>query len=208
MATPSRRPRGRPPVPAETRKRNNVTIRMRDELKAKVEQSADAHQRSISQEIERHLERSFDQDQRLEDVFGSADLFGLLRVVGAAMDVAGKSAAFMATRSPEASRGWIDHPDAYDQALQAAVDVLQRLRPPGKVELPDRRPPAHHPKPPGYRDMVTGREVTEEEFYRIGKERMAKDKPAVRLASRQLDSEATRANLGRLADRLDKEQEK
>ena len=51
-ASTSPRSRGRPRVPDETRKRNNVTIRMRDELKAKVEQSAAGQQRSISEEIE------------------------------------------------------------------------------------------------------------------------------------------------------------
>lgn len=60
MTTPSgRRPRGRPQVPDEAKKRNNVTIRMRDELKSKIQQAAAEHGRSISEEIERRLEHSF-----------------------------------------------------------------------------------------------------------------------------------------------------
>jgi hypothetical protein len=58
-ASNSPRSRGRPRVPDKARKRNNVTIRMRDELKSKVEQNAAAHQRSISEEIETRLVSSF-----------------------------------------------------------------------------------------------------------------------------------------------------
>jgi hypothetical protein len=58
-ASNSPRSRGRPRVPDKARKRNNVTIRMRDELKGKVLHSADDQERSISQEIEYRLERSF-----------------------------------------------------------------------------------------------------------------------------------------------------
>ena len=63
--SPRHRPRGRPPVPDQTRKRNNVTIRMRDELKAKVEQSAAGQRRSISEEIAWRLERSFSEQAAL-----------------------------------------------------------------------------------------------------------------------------------------------
>ena len=46
-------------MPDEAKKRNNVTIRMRDELKSKIQQAAAEHGRSISEEIERRLEHSF-----------------------------------------------------------------------------------------------------------------------------------------------------
>ena len=64
-ASTSRRSRGRPRVPDKARKKNNVTIRMRDELKLKVEQNAAAHQRSISEEIAWRLERSFTEQAAL-----------------------------------------------------------------------------------------------------------------------------------------------
>ena len=126
-------------------KRHPLNMRTTRETRERLEATAAANGRSLAQEVEARLERSFAQDQRLEDVFGSADLFGLLRAVGTAMDAAGKSAGFMSTRSPAGARGWIDHPYAYDQALQVAVRVLDALRPLGAIELPDVRPPAWRP---------------------------------------------------------------
>lgn len=55
--------RGRPSVPDEIRKRNNVTIRMRDALKAKLERGAEKNERSLSEEIAFRLDRSFEQDE-------------------------------------------------------------------------------------------------------------------------------------------------
>jgi hypothetical protein len=52
------------------KKKNNVTIRMRDALKSRVEQSAAEQQRSLSQEIEARLESSF----RQEDVLGGPEM--------------------------------------------------------------------------------------------------------------------------------------
>ena len=51
-----KRSRGRPRVAETARKRNNITIRMRDALRATLEEAAVANQRSVSEEIERRLE--------------------------------------------------------------------------------------------------------------------------------------------------------
>lgn len=53
-----RRPRGRPPLMPSRRRRNNVTIRMRDQLKADMQRAATANGRSLSEEIEFRLELS------------------------------------------------------------------------------------------------------------------------------------------------------
>jgi hypothetical protein len=203
--------------PTGAGKRYPLNMRTTRETREKLEASASANGRSLAQEVEARLEQAFEQDQRLEDVFGSADLFGLLRAVGTAMDAAGKSAAFMSTRSPEGARGWIDHPYAYDQALQAAVQVLQALRPHGKIEPPDVRPPTlpagYAPQPPGVLDMTTGRVMTEEEanerrqahMQRLGRDHA--DALLGQIKSLPEQAATMRANLGRLADRLDKEQD-
>jgi hypothetical protein len=86
------------------------------------------------------LEQSFEQKQRLEDVFGGVMVYRLVRVIAAIMDSAGsqallyKPSASRVEATPEA--GWGADPYAYDQALQAAVRALEALRPPGDPEAP------------------------------------------------------------------------
>ena len=53
---------GRPPKPESQRRRNNVTIRMRDSVKKNLQVSAESHGRSLSEEIEWRLEQSFRDD--------------------------------------------------------------------------------------------------------------------------------------------------
>jgi hypothetical protein len=137
-------------------------------------------------------------------------------VIASVMDIAGKSAGFMSGRDNpyEAARGWLDNPFAYDQALQAAVRVLDQLRPSGEIEAPDGRPPAGQPKATGYIDHQ-GRPMTEDEFYQRGRaylQRLGTSTADQLLdqarGTRPKQAEKMRADLGRLAGRLDQEDDK
>ncbi len=64
------RKRGRPAKPPSQRKRNNVTTRMRDQLKERLEGEARPSDRSLSEEIEFRLERSFLDDARFAALMG------------------------------------------------------------------------------------------------------------------------------------------
>ena len=57
-AAPAAQKRGRPRLNPKQRKRNNVTLRLRDELKQKLAERADANGRSLSEEMEYRLEYS------------------------------------------------------------------------------------------------------------------------------------------------------
>jgi len=54
--TPAAPKRGRPRLSPKQRKRNNVTLRLRDELKQQLAERADANGRSLSEEMEYRLE--------------------------------------------------------------------------------------------------------------------------------------------------------
>jgi hypothetical protein len=69
---PQKRKRGGQPKPAAERKRNNMTFRVRDSLRAELQASADKHQRSVSEEIEYRLEHSF----QAERILGGLQEFG------------------------------------------------------------------------------------------------------------------------------------
>jgi hypothetical protein len=64
---PKRR-RGGQPKPAAERKRNNLTFRARDQLKADLEKAAAAANRSVSEEIEFRLGQSFQWEKVLGDL--------------------------------------------------------------------------------------------------------------------------------------------
>tara|TARA_R110000796_G_scaffold252498_1_gene387141 strand:- start:2224 stop:2412 length:189 start_codon:yes stop_codon:yes gene_type:complete len=56
--TPETRKRGRPTLDPEKRKRNNVTLRLRDALKKQLIEQATDNGRSLSEEMEYRLEHS------------------------------------------------------------------------------------------------------------------------------------------------------
>ena len=58
------RPKGRPPVPESEKKGRNFTFRSRRDMHERLAQASAANQRSISEEIERRLEQSFETEQR------------------------------------------------------------------------------------------------------------------------------------------------
>src|SRR5262245_42899412 len=64
---PKRR-RGGQPKPATERKRNNLTFRARDQLKADLEKAAAANNRSVSEEIEFRVGQAFQWEKVLGDL--------------------------------------------------------------------------------------------------------------------------------------------
>ena len=65
---PKKRPVGRPPKADSARKRNILSMRVRDDLRAKLARSAESSQRSVSEEAEFRLEQSFRDDRVLEAI--------------------------------------------------------------------------------------------------------------------------------------------
>src|SRR5437867_726083 len=107
---------GRPAKPARERKRNNLTLRIRDKLRDDLARAAESNQRSLSEETEARLERSFDRQdlfERFAEELGGKGLYGLIKIVAAAMGEAGRSAGSLAGIPDDA---WPSNPYAFDQA--------------------------------------------------------------------------------------------
>jgi hypothetical protein len=62
MNEPAPRKRGRPAKPADERKGQNLTFRTRADFRARLEQAAAKSERSVSEEVELRVERSFEID--------------------------------------------------------------------------------------------------------------------------------------------------
>ena len=117
--------RGPAPKGEYTNKSAVFSTRLRKDTRDALTQAANQSGRSLSQEVEHRLRRSFDEDRRIDQVFGDRSLFGLMRVI----------AAVIGARSTRAAK-WADDPVAFDQAKHAIDLVLDAFRPPGDPTPP------------------------------------------------------------------------
>lgn len=139
MIEAAKRRRGRPANPESKLRGENLTIRIRPELKQALERSADEHQRSLSAEVESRLGITVESDNLLDQVLDLA--FGrqgaaLLLMLGFVMRDAGAHAGFMKTHTLAGASGWPDVPYAFDMAKQAVDTVFEALYPEGEREAP------------------------------------------------------------------------
>ena len=116
-ATTTKRKRGRPRKPDSEKRRNNVTIRMRDSLKRRLKEAAVDAGRSLSEEIEFRLEKIF-----VERV-----------VFGGDMGYEGACLLFATIKMYEDTSGksWRDDPDGNVLVRAIADDFFRRWGPGG-----------------------------------------------------------------------------
>ena len=111
------RPRG----PYE-HKRKTLTTRITEDTRKRLEQEADARGRSLSQEIELRLDRSFtDYDARLQG-FGTEERLTILRAVALALEMVEISTGKKALTDSETASSAFD-------AMVGILDVLLSARP-------------------------------------------------------------------------------
>jgi hypothetical protein len=109
-------------------------LRVKEWMRAALEESAHEHGTSINSEIVERLEKAFaDEDVRAE-FWGRDGLYELMKAVATVMNRAGTRALLFSGK--HIASPWLNDPYAYDEALQAAVKVLEALRPPGEIRVP------------------------------------------------------------------------
>ncbi len=150
MAATTKKKRGRPRKPDSEKRRNNVTIRMKDDLKRRLEEAADSQGRSLSEEIEFSLERRFLE----EAAYGGKELNGLLMLMVGAAEIiqarTGKSWSSDWETSVKVRAAWTKlgleaAPRPPAEFIQHYEQGYETLQPP---ELPTR------PSPPGGGDIL------------------------------------------------------
>lgn len=117
--------RGRPPKADATTHRGNVTVRMPDDLKARLAEAAERHGRSLSEEIHDRLEESIVTETRL----GGREVANLSAFLASAMQYGlemGAKARGFRDRNPDA---WITDPFCYAAAAKAVEGALEARRP-------------------------------------------------------------------------------
>ena len=139
MKETAKRGRGRPPAPEEERRRSNLSLRVRTETRSALEEAAAQNGRSLSEEAELRLDYTVraeqGADQLLDFAYGRP-LSGLVLLLARVLRESGAAAGFSTSYSLVGANTWLDNPYAFDQAMRAAVAVLEALRPPGEKTPP------------------------------------------------------------------------
>jgi hypothetical protein len=107
------------------------SIRIRSDLHSLLRAAAAARGKTLSDEIQNRVRRTFIDDEKISEAFGSRQNFWILRVVASAIGRAYNP------NQPEAD--WLKDSFLFDQAIKTIVAVLNAIRPPGPIEEPSDR---------------------------------------------------------------------
>ena len=113
-----------------------LKIRVKEPLREQIEQSARERGLSLSAEIVDRLEKSFERQMSIQDIFGSNQVFEIMKIIASTMNVIGRTAYYQGNRVLDANSLWLSDPHAYNEAFEAAVTVLEAMRPPGEIVVP------------------------------------------------------------------------
>jgi hypothetical protein len=115
--------RGPAPKGEYAGKSSVFSTRIRPDLRKWLEKATKQSGRSLSQEVEHRLRRSFVEDDKIAEAFGDRRTFRLMRMMADAIHL---------TEEKDAEAGdWLSNPYSFHVALNAALSVLRAVEPPG-----------------------------------------------------------------------------
>jgi Arc-like DNA binding dprotein len=166
-----------------------IKIRAKDELRSALQAAADAKGTSLNSEIIDRLERSLENETKVEGIFVSPVTAAVAKMMAAVMHEAGRAAGFAATFTIEESVDWFRNAFAFDQAAKAANRVIEALRPEGAIKQP--------PIPAQFKELGVGLANTVLEEAVTGKSVLANGQDRAEMLHRELGplAETIRKNL-------------
>jgi hypothetical protein len=120
-------------------KRYPLNIRTTVEIRRYLESAAQSSGRSLAQEAELRIERSFHDQKLMIEALAltyGPELAAILQMMGEVMKLRGQDAAFKATTTLEGAQNWWSNPYAFAQAKLAAEDLLDKIKPAGDPSPP------------------------------------------------------------------------
>jgi len=139
MREKPKRGRGRPAAPEGKRRDENLTLRVRAEVKEALERQATKSGRSLSAEAGVWMEQALLSegviDQALDLAFGR-QVAGLVLLLARVVRDAGAHAAFMATSTMDGAANWLSNPYAVAQVSTAVAAVFEAIQPEGDAAPP------------------------------------------------------------------------
>jgi hypothetical protein len=96
------------------------STRIRPDLRKNLERAAKTSGRSLSQEVEHRLRRSFVEDDKIADAFGDRRTYRLMRLMSDAIHL---------SRQDQNDENWLDDPFRFRVALAAMRSVIEAIEP-------------------------------------------------------------------------------
>lgn len=100
------------------------STRIRPDLRRKLDSSSKKSGRSVSQEVEHRLRRSFMDDEKISEMFGDERTFALMRLIALGIYL---------SADPLDPSKWLEDPAMFERAVSAALNVLEAIRPIGET---------------------------------------------------------------------------
>jgi hypothetical protein len=105
-----------------------LSTRIRPDTRAALQEASKKSGRSLSQEIEHRLRRTFIEDKKeVADIWGSRQNLTIMRMVALAMQLQWNPF------SNHTFERWLDDPVLFDQAVKTVNKVLEAIRPEGPI---------------------------------------------------------------------------
>jgi hypothetical protein len=127
------RPRGRPKLKDEDRRSEPVGVRLTPAIRKHLVEASRDGGRTLSQEIELRLRRSFDFDNEIMKKFGSPGTYAFVRMVADGIN----TVELLSSTADE--RRWLDDRFTFDQVTAMINEMLSYLRPTGRSVKPKPR---------------------------------------------------------------------
>jgi hypothetical protein len=125
-------------------KRYPLNMRTTFEVRQELEKAAAATGRSLAQEAEYRIQRTFENQRMLQEAldisFGS-DISGLLMIIGDVMRATAQTVSFAKDGDPSLEI-WSEDPVVYDEVAKAVATVFAEHRPVGGILPPSKMAPA------------------------------------------------------------------
>jgi hypothetical protein len=112
-------PKGPAPKGEYAGKSSVFSTRIRPDLRKNLEKAANQSGRSISQEVEYRLRRSFIEDERIAEAFGDRETYRLMRMLADAVHFA----------EVRLKQRWLDDPETFQTAITAMSQMLRAVAP-------------------------------------------------------------------------------
>ena len=113
-----------------------LSTRLQPDTRARLSEAAKAHGRSVSQELEHRLRRTFTEDDNIVDFYGSQSNAAILKLLGSVIQAAGTNWLVKTADRwvPDVHRDpgeWLRDAKLFDEVLTAIIHTLMWFKPNG-----------------------------------------------------------------------------
>jgi hypothetical protein len=116
-----------------------LSTRLQRDTRARLSEAAKANERSLSQELEHRLRRTFTEDDKIIDFYGSQPNGAILKLLGAVIQATGTSWLVKTANGwvPDIHKDpgeWLRNSKLFDQVLTAIIHTLLWFKPGGGAD--------------------------------------------------------------------------